>query len=189
MAIITASWTDRNLDRFTAGVVALHSKLPNVLPRIINQVGDRTKTQVTRALTKQTGLPRRTIVKAIGRPTRAHAGSLSYTMATEGGDIRLTYLAPRETRKGVSAAPWGKRKVFADTFMRGGRFPNRVAAPRLGGHVWRRLDTAGRQITQARSGVVIPAEMTSGATAAAFEAIAAPLLKQRVEAAIAKLMP
>lgn len=186
---ITATWSDRNLDRFTASVVALHSELPTVLPRIVNQVGDRTKTQVVRSLTKQTGLPRKTIVKAIGRPTRAHAGSLSYTMATQGGDIRLTYLAPRETRKGVSAQPWGQRRVFGSTFMRGGRFPNRVIAPRLNGHVWRRLDTAGRQITQARSGVVIPTEMTTGATAAAFEAIAAPLLKQRVEAAIAKLMP
>ncbi|OYW66836.1 MAG: hypothetical protein B7Z40_09795, partial [Bosea sp. 12-68-7] len=83
----------------------------------------------------------------------------------------------------------GRRQVFGGTFMRGGRFPNRVIAPRLNGQVWRRLDTAGRQITQARSGVVIPREMTTGATAAAFEAIAAPLLKQRVEAAIAKLMP
>ncbi len=189
MVQITATWSDRNLDRFTAGVVALHSKLPNVLPRIVNQVGDRTKTQVTRTLTKQTGLPRKTIVKAIGKPSRAHAGSMSYTMETEGGDIRLTYLAPRETRKGVSAQPWGRRQVFGSTFMKAGRFPSRVIAPRLNGHVWRRLDTAGRKITQARSGVIIPKEMTSGATAAAFEAIAAPLLKQRVEAAIAKLMP
>jgi hypothetical protein len=36
--------------------------------------------------------------------------------------------------------------------------------------------------------VIIPQEMTSGATAAAFQRIAGPLLKERVDAAIVKLL-
>ena len=72
--------------------------------------------------------------------------------------------------------------------MRGGKFPNRVEAPALGGHVWRRLNKSGTHITQARSGMFIPVEMTSGATAAAFQRIAGPLLKERIDAAIVKLL-
>lgn len=69
-----------------------------------------------------------------------------------------------------------------------GQFPNRHGFVR-DGHVMRRLDSAGRKLTFARSGMFIPVEMTSGGTAAAFEQTAAPLLKARVEAALVKLVP
>lgn len=189
MAVVIAKWADNHINLFGSRVETLHRKFPVVLPRIVNQVGDRSKTQVIRALTKQTGLPRRTIVKAVGDPRRANGRQLSYEMVTRGGNIRLKYLAPRETRPGVTAAPWGKRTLFAGTFMKGGRFPNRKAAAKFDGHVFRRLNTSGTKITQVRSGMFIPVEMTRGATRAAFERIAAPLLQVRVEAALRKLMP
>jgi len=210
MSELRVRWADKNLKQFGKRLDELKTRFPKVLPRIINQVGDRAKTQVVRNLVRQTGLQRKVIVKAVGDPKRAHAGSLSYTMTTRGGNIRLKYLSPRETRPGVVAKPWGRRTLFPNTFMKGGRFPNRVATPKLGGHVWKNngsgarntgtgwatqakiarregVDT-GTRITQVRSGMTIPTEMTSGATAAAFERIAGPLLQQRVEAAIAKLL-
>lgn len=188
MAEIRIRWADDNLKRFGKQIAELNTRFPVVLPRIVNQVGARAKTQVIRSLTKQTGLPRRTIVKAIGDPSRAHAGRLSYEMVTRGGNIRLKYLAPSETRPGVTAIPWGKRRLFPGTFMKGGRFPNRVDVPKFDGHVYRRLNKSGTKITQARSGMFIPTEMTTGATRVAFEKIAGPLLQQRVEAAIKKLI-
>lgn len=188
MRVLKIAWADRNLERFGRQVTYLHARFPLVLPRIVNQVGERAKTQVIRALAKQTGLPRRTIVKAVGDPQRATGSRLSYEMATRGGNIRLKYLAPRETRPGVMAKPWGKRELFAGTFMRGGRFPNRVDVPAFDGHVYRRLNRSGTKITQARSGMEIPTEMTRAQTRAAFERIAGPLLQQRVEAAIFKLL-
>ena len=159
-----------------------------VLPRIINQVGNRAKTQVIRHLTKQTGLPRKTIVKAVG-VNPANTRSLSYEMKTRGGNIRLKYLKPRETRTGVTAAPWGKRQLYPGTFMKGGAFPIRKTVARFDGHVFRRLNTTGTKITQVRSGMYIPTEMTKGATAAAFMRTATPLLKERVDKALAKLVP
>jgi hypothetical protein len=187
MARIVVRWADNGVATFAGKIDALHRQLPNVLPRIVNQVGGRAKTQVTRSLTKQTGLPRKTIVKAIGRPRRAHAGRLTYEMQTAGGNIRLKYLKPRETRPGATAAPWNRRQLFAGTFILGGAFPNRHGLVRKG-HVMRRLDSRGRKLTFARSGMFIPTEMITGATAAAFTRIAAPLLKQRVEAAVGKLV-
>jgi hypothetical protein len=188
MAELRARWADQNVKRFGKKLVELKTRFPVVLPRIVNQVGDRAKTQVIRNLTKQTGLPRATIVKAVGDPRRAGPARLSYEMVTRGGNIRLKYLAPRETRAGVTAQPWGRRQLFAGTFMKGGRFPNRKPVPKFDGHVYRRLNTSGTQITQARSGMFIPTEMTTGATKAAFERIAALLLQERVEAAIKKLI-
>lgn len=210
MADIRIRWADQNLKRFGKQIAELNTKFPVVLPRIINQVGDRAKTQVIRNLTKQTGLQRAVIVKAVGDPVKARQGSLSYRITTRGGNIRLKYLSPKETRPGVVAKPWGRRTLYPKTFMRGGRWPNRVETAKLGGHVWRNtgwgeLNTRasysfamgkfqqtgkqfGKRITQVRSGMFIPIEMTTGATKAAFERIAGPLLQERVEAALRKLL-
>jgi len=187
MTTISVRWADSHLKRFGKQIDDLNRRFPKVLPRIVNQVGDRAKTQVIRNLTKQTGLPRKTIVKAIGDPGRARAGRLSYEMVTRGGNIRLKFFSPKETRPGVVAKPFGKRQLFPGTFMFGGRFPNRHGG-KFGGHVMRRLNASGTKLTQVRSDVVIPKEMTSGATKDAFERIAGPLLQQRVEAAIFKLL-
>lgn len=188
MSAITVKWADDQVRRYGKRIEELNRRFPKVIPQTINQVSRKAKTQVIRNLTAQTGLPRKTIVKAVGNPNPARPGKLSYEMVTRGGNIRLKYLAPRETRPGVTAKPWGKRTLFAGTFMKGGAFPNRKVVGKFDGHVYRRLNTSGTRITQARSGMFIPVEMTTGATAAAFERTAAPLLKQRVDAVLAKLL-
>jgi hypothetical protein len=187
--IVHVAWADNVLQQYGRRVLDLHQKFPKVLPRIVNQVGNRAKTQVVRGLTKQTGLPRKTIVKAIGDPMRAGPGRLSYEMVARGGNIRLKYLNPKETEAGVVARPFGKATLYPGSFMRGGRFPDRKEVSPFDGHVFYRLNRSGSKITFARSGVFIPTEMTRGATKAAFDRIAGPLLQQRVDAAIRKLVP
>lgn len=188
MARLTAKWADDTLKRFAADIDRLNREFPRVLPQIVNRVGDRAKTQVIRNLTSQTGLPRKTIVKAIGDPSRARSGRLSYEMVTRGGKIRLKYLNPKETRPGVTAKPRGKRTLFEGTFMKGGRFPGRIPVPRFDGHVMRRLNSSGTKITFARSDMTIPEEMVSGKVADAFGTIALPLLEERVAKAIHKYL-
>lgn len=188
MAQLSVRWADDHLKKYGRKIEELNRRFPVVMPRIINRVGNRAKTQVIRNLTRQTGLPRKTIVKAIGNPIPARSGRLSYEMITRGGNIRLKYLAPRETRRGVSAKPWGQRKLFPGTFMKGGAFPNRKVVAKFDGHVYRRLNKSGTRITQVRSGMTIPTEMTTGATAAAFQKTAAPLLKSEIDKALAKLI-
>ncbi len=187
--LLSMKWADRNLAEYGNRIVALKTKFPTVLPRIVNGVGNRSKTVVVRTLTKQTGLPRATIVKAIGNPATARPGRLVYDMTTRGGNIRLKYLRPKETEAGVVARPFGKPTLYPGAFLRGGQFPDRKPVAQFNGHAYFRLNRSGSKITFARSGVFIPQEMTSGATAEAFQRIAAPLLKERTEAALAKLVP
>lgn len=176
-------WADQHLAHYAALLEQVNRESPLILPRIVNQVGNRAKTQVIRHLTAQTGLPRKTIVAAVGNPATARArGRLSYEMTTRGGFIRLKYLAPRETRAGVVAKPFGQAKLYPGAFMRGGRFPNRVAVAKFKGHAFQRLNSSGSKLAQVRSEVRIPTEMTVGATKAAFERTAGPLLQERVEA-------
>lgn len=179
-------WSDQTMLKFGRSIDRLNREFPRVIPQEINKVGARAKTQVVRALTKQTGLDRRVIVAAVGDPHKARPGKLTYEMKTRGGNIRLKYLKPKESDGGVVAKPFGKTTYYPGAFMMGGATGNRKTVAKFGGHVMTR--TKGRFYTYARSGVVIPEEMTTGATLAAFEKIAGPLLEQRVGAVIAKLL-
>jgi hypothetical protein len=133
----------------------------------LNTVGDRTRKHVAQVMPGQTGLKKRTINKAL-KPRRASAGSLTYRIDSEGGNIRLKYFGPRETRAGVSAAPWNMRHVYPGTFTRGGRFPARVPL-KMGGHVFARAGSARLPIAVQRSGLFIPDEMVAKQAAGAFD--------------------
>lgn len=192
---IDIKWADDSLKKYASQIERLSREFPKLLPREINKVGARAKTQVIRTLAAQTGLPRKTIVKAVGNPTKASPGKLFYEMKTSGGQIRLKFFAARETKAGVSAKPFGQRKVFPGTFMKGGRFPNRVPVAVFHGDVYRSLGRGkrrdgvfGSRLTLVKSEVYIPKEMTAGNTRAAFEKIAGPLLQERVEALIRKTL-
>ncbi|RAI01114.1 hypothetical protein DLJ53_18025 [Acuticoccus sediminis] len=82
----------------------------------------------------------------------------------------------------MTAAPWGQRRLYEGTFMKGGAFPNRKTLA-LGGHVFER--TVGRKFRIVKSGLRIPDEMIKGATLGAWEDTAG-LLPERVERIITK---
>lgn len=180
VADLVISWGDRSgLDQLKRALEMLSERrFRGVANRVVNRTGDMARTQVRRELSGQTGLPRKTIVKAV-RISRSMASTLNYRMTARGGDVSLKYFRPRETRAGVVARPFGQRKLFAGTFLRGGRFPNRKGLV-FQGHVVRRLGKARLPIRVVKSGVVIPREMTSGATARAFRATVARVMPQRL---------
>lgn len=183
---MTSRWHDKTLLKFGRSIDRLNREFPKVIPQEINKVGERAKTLVIRTLTKQTGLDKAVIVRAIGNPSKARPGKLSYDMRTRGGQIRLKYFNPKEADGGVIAKPFGKKTYYPGAFLMGGAMGNRKVVAKFDGHAMVR--TKGRLYTFARSGVVIPTEMTSGATQAAFDKLAGPLLEQRVQKVIAKLL-
>ncbi|WP_018261520.1 hypothetical protein [Methylobacterium sp. WSM2598] len=133
----------------------------------LNQIGDRAHAHVKQVMPGQTGLKKRTVSKAL-KKKRASSGSPTYEIKSAGGNIRLKYFGARETRAGVSAAPWNQRHVFPGTFTRGGRFPARVPL-NLGGHVYARAGSKRLPIKVQRSGLFIPDEMISKAAYGAFQ--------------------
>lgn len=179
------------------GVLNGHQKHLS-LQRAINHTGDKARTQVIRALAKQTGLNYGVIKNAVrtGRAWGASEnaasfdagrGSLEYVLSSRGGDISLKYFKARETRQGVTAAPFGKRKLFAGAFMTSGRRPNRKKAGKLNGHVYQPIDPGAtgksswrRRIRFLDSGVVIPTEMLQGASRDAFMHVVEAELAKRV---------
>ncbi|MDG4889617.1 phage tail protein [Mesorhizobium sp. WSM4887] len=191
--LLTIRWADlsglKRLDNALGRLSEMQRSL--VLARAVNHVGDRLRTKLTRTLANQTGLPYRTIRRAI-KVERANYGELAYAMRTQGGDISLRYFKPRETRAGVTASPFGARRLFAGDFTKAGRFPNRVAAKGLGGHVYapdRSSTRWGRPVSLVDSGVIIPAEMVKGDSAQEFTAFANRELPPRVMHEISFMLP
>lgn len=154
----------------------------DVIRRAINWTGDRIKTRVVNALTKQTGLKRRTILKAVV-PERANFSALAYHMRARGGNISLLYFKPRERGSGVVAYPWGTAHTYGNAFRRSGLPGHRRLSPKLHGNVFINVDGGkwGGKIEKVHSGLYIPRELVKGDTAAAFNGGVAALLPGRVE--------
>lgn len=181
-------WQDvESLQRYHHALKALGSKkMGQGANRAVNRAGDMARTQVRRKLARQTGLKRRTIVKAV-KIARSTPQTLVYRMSAWGGDVSLKHFRARETRVGVSAAPFGKRTVFEGTFMRAGFWPNRVVKPSWNGHVFKRVGAAKLPIERQKSGVIIPNEMVQGETRDAFRSTVARVLPQRVAHEVGRL--
>lgn len=172
-----------------AALTSGKKNIPAAVARALNRTQDGAKTQMVRALTVQTGLKRKTIVAALRSSKKASAGSLFAVLGTHGGDIRLKFFGPKETTGGVSAAPWGNRRVFARTFIHGGRFPNRKGGPfNQNGHVYVRSGKGRWPLKVARSGLFIPKEMVTGRSEDAFLAAVASILPKRLEHEIGRAL-
>lgn len=163
----------------------------HVLRRAVNHTGEKARTQVTRTLATQTGLPYRTIRRAIV-VKRANYSTLEYSMRVVGGDVSLKYFRPTETRAGVTATPFGKRRLFVGAFTKAGHFPKRVTVASLSGHVFepdRSTRSWGRPIALKDSGVVIPRELHRGDTVKVFRGVVERDLPARVSHEIGFMLP
>lgn len=165
------------------GLKAAGKNAPVALAWGINASGRKIATQMRRALVGQTGMKYGVFVRAL-RTKAATTGNLTFRIDSKGGDVRLKFFAPRETKAGTSAAPWNKRTVYAGAFMKGGRFPNRVPLRMGKGNVFVRVGASRNPITVKRSGLYIPDEMITGASRAAFENGAGTDLQAQVERAL-----
>lgn len=174
----------KGLQQFENMLGALGADAPKAVNRALNRTGDMARTQVVRTLAKQTGLPQKTIRKAV-KVKRSTWADLNYTMTAAGGDVSLKFFKPRETRKGVTAFVRGKRQLYESTFLKGGSFARGRVALNMGGHVFLRVGNR-TDLEKQKSGVVIPAEMVDGATRDAFERTVEQQLPRRLDHEISR---
>lgn len=141
-------------------------KARNIYSRAINDTGAKSATATGRALSDQSGVNKKVGRKAVAKRTRSTPATLAFDIHVKGGEIRLKYFKPRETRRGVSAAPRNARQVFGGTFLKAGWWPKRVTKSNWNGQVFRMV---GDKFQVAKSDVVLPTEATAGQTADTFD--------------------
>ena len=103
-----------------------------MLTRALNHEVDKGRTQIKRTLVKQTGIKYGAVDKAMAT-VRATPATLTYTLGARGDETNIAWFGGVQRRKGVSAAPWNKRRIFARSFIvpRFGRAFIRTSKKRL----------------------------------------------------------
>ena len=108
---------DQVLARYGNQLGALsEGQVRTALSRSLNHEGDKGRTQVKRALVKQTGIKYGAVDKAIVT-VRSTPATLTYTLKAGGDETNIASFGGVQRRKGVSAAPWNKRRIFARSFI------------------------------------------------------------------------
>ncbi len=171
-------------------LTAFGKRLPNAQANVLNRMLTKTRSAVVPALTRQTGLSRKIIDKAV-RPYRASPQNPRVMLITRGGEISLRYFGAHEVPGGVAATVRGKADFVEGGFRRSGPRGRRVMVAKLNRQVY--VNTDGKRwrghIRVEKSGVFIPYDMVSGQTAATFNRLVVTDLPTEVERELAKLLP
>src|SRR5262245_29298618 len=155
-----------------AGIAA-----PIAIARALNWTGNKARTQVARTLSRDTGVGYGVIRNAL-RTTPASPAKLTYEIGVAGAHVPLAEFHARQAGRGVSAAPWGQRRICQHTFI----------AEQLGGQVFKREGRARLPIRKLW-GPSLPIELARGASPGAFEKSVAADLPQRLAHELGRLLP
>ena len=119
--MLTISIDASGLKRLERALDRMQAKLPQAIARGLNEGGDKVRTQVQRALQKQTSLVKYSSVTQRVRTTRAFPGGLSYSIIVAGKPPTK----PPEFRTRVMTGPgggvtiwmWGAAHQFTRSFQ------------------------------------------------------------------------
>lgn len=142
----------------------------------INHTVAKAETQVKRALVGQSGLKYGEVGKELQRLSASPA-TMAAKIAARGGYHRLSEFGARQTSAGVTAAPWGVRRLFPHTFI----------VARFSGGVFVRKGR-GRFPLHQLWGPAIPKEMIKGASLSAWDRTIGTDLPARMAHEWARLM-
>ena len=86
----------------------------------LNKVGAEVFTQAKRELRDATGLKAGVVAKKI-KKDKARKGDETYSIHIKSRYLNVIEFGARQTKRGVSAKVWGKRKVYRGAFIGSGR--------------------------------------------------------------------
>ena len=99
----------------------VHKKyIPKAMVTALNKMGKEVVTQAKRELKEATGLKAGTVAKKITKD-KARRGDEEYTIRIKSKYLNLIEFNARQTKRGVSAKAWGKRKIYRGAFVGSGR--------------------------------------------------------------------
>lgn len=108
---------DDVIKRYEHALKAIGQKKTNrAFANALNRGGRQARTFIRRSLVAQTGIKYGLINKAVV-DIPAHANRLEYSLVATGDETNLNLFNARQGKKGVSASPWKKRRVFKSTFL------------------------------------------------------------------------
>ena len=94
--------------------------VPKAMVTALNKVGAEVVTQAKRELKDATGLKAGTVAKKIQKD-KARRNDNTYSIFIKSRYLNVIEFGARQTKRGVSAKVWGKRKIYRGAFIGGGR--------------------------------------------------------------------
>ena len=193
MRITTAFADGHTVEGFEKRLADLGArKGQQALTRAIRRTQEKVRTDVTRAIVRQSSIPRARVRKSIAlrRPQPVGAGVEGIVEST-GSQIPLKEFGARQFAYGVRAKVYGKSTRFPGMFIMGGTPSS--GRPADQGHVL--LNTrehnpkSGRENMPRRQfGPSVPEEMVKNEAKTAFENAVATTLPRRLDHEIARLI-
>ena len=99
----------------------VHKKyVQKALVTALNKVGAEVVTQAKRELKDSTGLKAGVVGKKL-KKDKARKGDETYSIHIKSRYLNAIEFGARQTKRGVSAKVWGKRKIYRGAFIGGGR--------------------------------------------------------------------
>ena len=87
---------------------------------VLNKVGAEVFTQAKKELAGATGLKQNVVVKGL-KKDKARRGDEEYSIWIKSRYRNVIEFGARQTKRGVSAKVWGKRKIYRGAFIGSGR--------------------------------------------------------------------
>lgn len=175
---ITVELRGKGLAAFTASARDIASQRGKTAMRMaLNDTGRQVTTKVKRSLAKQSGVQYGAVNKAMTQSFASNA-HLEFHIKGTGKHFGLTDFKASQRKKGVSAAPWGKRRIFPHTFF----------VPKLGNQVFRRTGKLRFPIEKLW-GPSIPREMVRDEVPVIFKTTADAVFPMQVRKQFQRLMP
>ena len=110
-----------NMDKAMRGLWNVKTKyIQKALVTSLNKIGAEVFTQAKRELKDATGLKVGVVAKGL-KKDKARRGDEEYTIRIKSKYLNLIEFNARQTKKGVSAKVWGKRKAYRGAFIGSGR--------------------------------------------------------------------
>ena len=109
------------MDRAMRGLWNVKTKyIQKALVTSLNKIGAEVVTQAKRELRDATGLKAGVVGKKI-KKDKARKGDETYSIYIKSRYLNAIEFGARQTKRGVSAKVWGKRKVYRGAFIGSGR--------------------------------------------------------------------
>ena len=110
-----------NMKEAMRNLGTVHKKyVQKSLVTALNKVGAEVVTQAKRELKDATGLKAGTVGKKIAKD-KARRGDEEYSIFIKSRYLNVIEFGARQTKRGVSAKVWGKRKIYRGAFIGSGR--------------------------------------------------------------------
>jgi len=186
MRVVVAA-SDKHLVSFQNAIAALGGKQANLaMVRAVNHTAKKARTQVVRAIARQSSIPYRIVRAQVRTRLAAPGGAPEAEIRASGRPVSLKHMGARQFGYGVKYKAWGKTQRMEGAFIWAGRLGSGKFV--ANGHVFLRSTSRSLPIEK-QEGPAVAEEMIKDQSERVFKSLVETDLAARLRHEIGRLLP